>query len=135
MGGSHGMYFANNDSGGFAAGNTYGEGPDNNPKPGTWQSVKNFFRSIFGDGKKSSGSLVIGDVESISAVDYDTDTVTLFDFDDKIGNQVLPAKKTILGKILSIMSPREWEDSHGRSYQVNSARRITNITPLMGDVP
>ncbi|WP_265130976.1 hypothetical protein [Chryseobacterium oranimense] len=33
------------------------------------------------------------------------------------------------------MSPREWEDSDGISYQVNSAGRITNIAPLIGDVP
>lgn len=33
------------------------------------------------------------------------------------------------------MSPREWSDSNGLSYQVNSDGRITNVAPLMGDVP
>jgi len=78
MGGSHGMYFANNDGGGFATGDTYGEEPDNNPKPGTWQSIKNFFRGIFGGGKKSSGRLIVGSAESIPAYDYDADGVRLF---------------------------------------------------------
>ncbi|MDQ0066051.1 RHS repeat-associated protein [Chryseobacterium lathyri] len=57
MGGSHGNYFGSNtDGGGFAPGTTYyGEGSDNNPKPGAWQSVKNFFKGIFGGNEKGAG--------------------------------------------------------------------------------
>ncbi|MGC5742976.1 RHS repeat-associated core domain-containing protein [Chryseobacterium sp. NFX27] len=68
MGGSHGMYFANNDGGGFAAGSTYGQGPDNNPKPGTWQSVKNFFRSIFGGGRGGAGITTLATGAQVSRV-------------------------------------------------------------------
>jgi len=40
--------------------------PDNNPKPSAWQSVKNFFKSLFGGGKKSSGNLEVGPAERIT---------------------------------------------------------------------
>ncbi|REC73784.1 hypothetical protein DRF60_19025, partial [Chryseobacterium elymi] len=62
--------FADGDQGG--GGGTQGNGP----KPGTWQSVKNFFKSLFGGGKKSSGRLEVGPAERIA--DYDADGVRLF---------------------------------------------------------
>ncbi|HBV17988.1 DUF6443 domain-containing protein [Chryseobacterium carnipullorum] len=64
-----------------------------------------------------------------------SDFANIYSSRNKIGDQVLPAKQSIIGKIWSAMSPREWEDSDGLSYQVNSDGRITNIAPLMGDVP
>ncbi|MGG5210115.1 hypothetical protein ACQWU4_14390 [Chryseobacterium sp. MIQD13] len=64
-----------------------------------------------------------------------SESANIYSFRNRIGDQVLPAKESILGKVWSFMSPREWEDSDGLSYQVNSAGRITNIAPLMGDLP
>jgi len=45
---------------GFTGGGGDGSGamggePDNNPKPSAWQSVKNFFKSLFGGGEKGAG--------------------------------------------------------------------------------
>ena len=66
---------------GFTGGGGDGSGamggePDNNPKPSAWQSVKNFFKSLVGGGKKSSGRLEVGPAERIA--DYDADGVRLF---------------------------------------------------------
>uniref|UniRef100_UPI00142D3912 RHS repeat domain-containing protein n=2 Tax=Chryseobacterium lathyri TaxID=395933 RepID=UPI00142D3912 len=71
----------------------------------------------------------------MEAWNLNNESVDVYSFQNRIGDQVLPAKESFLGKIWSFMSPREWSDSNGLSYQVNSDGRITNVAPLMGDVP
>ena len=56
-------------------------------------------------------------------------------YSSRIGDQVLDAKESVLGKIWSFINPRIWNGGDGVSYQVNSDGIATNIAPLMGDVP
>ncbi|AZA93474.1 RHS repeat-associated core domain [Chryseobacterium nakagawai] len=55
-------------------------------------------------------------------------------FEDRVGDQVLPPKKTALGKFWSFISPRIWTEG-GLSYNVNYEGVATGIAPITGDVP
>ncbi|AZA93477.1 RHS repeat-associated core domain [Chryseobacterium nakagawai] len=55
-------------------------------------------------------------------------------FEDRVGDQVLPPKKTALGKFWSFISPRIWKEG-GMSYMVNYEGIATGIAPIIGDVP
>ncbi|WP_431612368.1 DUF6443 domain-containing protein [Chryseobacterium sp. 'Rf worker isolate 10'] len=56
-------------------------------------------------------------------------------YGSRIGNKVLDAKESILGKIWSFINPRIWKGGNGLSYQVNADGIATNVAPLMGDLP
>ncbi|UTX50274.1 DUF6443 domain-containing protein [Chryseobacterium sp. MA9] len=56
-------------------------------------------------------------------------------YSTRIGEQVLDAKESALGKIWSFLNPRIWNGGDGVSYQVNSDGIATNVAPLMGDLP
>ncbi|UKB84850.1 hypothetical protein LF887_04230 [Chryseobacterium sp. MEBOG06] len=73
------MYVATMSTGtGTSGGNIFtglNNNPKENPKPGFWASIGNFFRNLFGNGKK--GTLEVGPVERI-AEDYSASGSRLF---------------------------------------------------------
>ncbi|MDQ0781251.1 hypothetical protein [Chryseobacterium sp. W4I1] len=123
---SHGMYFANNDGGGFAAGDTYGEGPDNNPKPGTWQSVKNFFRSIFGGGKEGAGITTLAIGAQITRVVQIGEAI-------QITTEVYYSGAGILATrgLLALPLILNGDNSHARGYDIP----LTGTTDIPTDEP